>query len=88
MPLAAFAGSHSAINPELYPGPSTLGEEDARSFFGRDANFMAALTKIRHVRRRRRCLLVFLSLSLTPGNFDRGNRTRFNRTYRAAISVN
>ena len=51
--LAAFAGSHSAINPELYPGPSTLGEEDARSFFGRDANFMAALTKIRFMRRRR-----------------------------------
>ena len=51
--LAAFAGSHSAINPELYPGPSTLGEEDAGSLFGRDANFMAALTKIRLVRRRR-----------------------------------
>ena len=48
---AALAGRRAAINPEFYRGAIGLGEEDAR--IAHDADTMAAITEIRHVRRRR-----------------------------------
>ncbi len=39
-------------NAEPYPGLSALGEEDAGIFFGREADIMSGLTKLRLVRRR------------------------------------
>ena len=48
-----FAWSPRDKDSGLYPGLAAFGEDDAGIFFGRDAEIMAGLTKLRLMRKRR-----------------------------------